>query len=59
MEGLKERLAGVVVEQPGVADVAGQHLQRLVAADLLDLPDIGAGAGGGGDEAGAQAVAGA
>ncbi len=48
----------MVVEQAGIAHVARQHLHGLMTADLLDPPDVGASAGGGGDEAGAQAVAG-
>ena len=51
-------LSGVVIEQPCVADVARQNLHRLVPADLLDLPHVGAGAGGRGHEARAQAVPG-
>ncbi len=55
---LQELLSRVAVEQAGVADVEAEHLQRLVAADLADLPDVGARAGGGGHEARAQGVPG-
>ena len=48
----------MVVEQAGVADVGREDLHGFVAADLLDLPNVGAVAGGLGDEAGAEAVAG-
>ncbi len=55
---LQEAFAGVVVEQPGVPDIAREHLHGFVTADLLDLPDVGPCAGGSGDKACAEAVPG-
>src|SRR6185312_12952082 len=48
---LQERLARVIIEQPRVPDIARQNLHGAVPTDLLDLPDIGAGARGRGHEA--------
>ena len=36
----------MVVEQPGIADITGQHVHPFMPADLLDFPDVGTGAGG-------------
>lgn len=44
--GLQEAVARVIVEQARVTDVSGQDLHRFVAADLLDLPDVGPAIGG-------------
>jgi hypothetical protein len=56
VQELQERLAGVIIEQPCIPDVAGENLHGPVPADLLDLPDVGAGARGRGHEAGPKRV---
>ena len=54
----QEPVAGVVLEQLGIADVAGEDLHGLVAADLLHLEHGSAASGGGGEEPRAERVPG-
>jgi len=53
----KQRWQPIVIEQPGVADIAVEDGIGLVTGDLLDLPGRGALEGGRGAEPGGNPMA--